>query len=168
MMVCRVILAIFESTIGPSLMLITAMWYTKSEQAPRFALWHSAPGVGQICGGLMSYGFQHIPQDGRYWNGWRLMFITLGVMTLFVGILTYYWLPDNPMNAKFLKDEEKVAILRHVSVNMTGVTQHRYRPKELIEAIKDAQIYLLVIPGIFVSSLTSYEEASNERTGFHV
>ena len=116
----------------------------------------------------MSYGFQHVPQDGRYWNGWRLMFVTLGAMTLFVGILTYYWLPDNPMNAKFLKDEEKVAILRHVSVNMTGVTQHRYRPKELIEAIKDPQIYLLVIPGIFVSDLTSYEEASNDRVGFHV
>ena len=154
MMAARIVLALFEATIGPSLMLITAMWYTKSEQAPRFALWHSAPGVGQILGGVMSFGFQGVPHDGRFWNGWRLMFITLGVMTLFVGALTYYWLPDNPMNAKFLKTDEKVAILKHVSVNMTGVTQHRARPRKILEALRDPQIYMLVFPGIFVRIIT--------------
>jgi hypothetical protein len=39
MLASRVFLGIAESTVSPSLMLITAQWYTKSEQAPRFALW---------------------------------------------------------------------------------------------------------------------------------
>jgi MFS family permease len=151
MVITRVFLALCEATIAPSLMLITAQWYTKSEQAPRFALWHSAPGVGQIFGGLLSYAFQAVPHDGRFLNGWRLMFLVLGILTMFVGALTWYWLPDTPMNAKFLKTEEKVALLKHVSVNMTGVSNHKARPKEILEAVKDPQIYLLVLPGIFVS-----------------
>jgi MFS family permease len=169
MMAARVVLALFEATIGPSLMLITAMWYTKSEQAPRFALWHSAPGVGQILGGMLSFAFQGIPRDGRYWTGWRLMFITLGVCTLFVGLLTFYWLPDSPMNAKFLKTEERCAILKHVSINMTGVRQAKARPREILEALADPQIYMLVLPGIFVSTHDSIAGlAINIVLGFNV
>jgi MFS family permease len=150
MMTARVFLSLAEATITPSLMLITAQWYTKSEQAPRFAVWHSAPGVGQICGGLLSFAFQGVPRDGRFWCGWRLMYITLGVVTIALGVLTFYWLPDSPMNAKFLKTEEKVAVLNHVSVNMTGVANYKARPKEIAEAFSDPQVYLLVLPGIFV------------------
>jgi MFS family permease len=151
MMTARVFLSLAEATITPSLMLITSSWYTKSEQAPRFAVWHSAPGVGQICGGLMSFAFQGIPRDGRFWSGWRLMYITLGVMTIGIGTLAFFWLPDTPMNAKFLKTDEKVAVLNHVSVNMTGVANYKARPKEIAEAFSDPQVYLLVLPGVFVS-----------------
>jgi MFS family permease len=190
MLVTRVVLGLCEATINPSLMLITSQWYTKSEQAPRFALWHCAPGIGQITGGyveknkqttttttttktsdkppfeapqtkanaisrLLSFAFQTVPHDGRYMVGWRLMFLSLGIVTLVVGIITYLWLPDSPMKAKFLRNEEKVAILRHVSVNMTGISNQKARPREILEAIADPQIYLLVLPGIFVSGPSS-------------
>jgi MFS family permease len=39
MLITRILLGMAESTVSPSLMLITAQWYTKSEQAPRFAFW---------------------------------------------------------------------------------------------------------------------------------
>ncbi|KAF2405187.1 MFS general substrate transporter [Trichodelitschia bisporula] len=150
--VARIFLAITEATIGPSLMLITAQWYRKSEQAPRFAIWHSAPGVGQILGGLMSYAFQ-VPQQGKL-AGWRLMFIALGIITLFVAGLCFYYLPDTPMNSRWLSTEEKVAILKHVSVNMTGISNHKPRPGELLEAAKDVQIYGLALPAV-LAAMTS-------------
>jgi MFS family permease len=152
MMVARVFLAICEATISPSLMLITSQWFTKSEQAPRFAFWHSAAGVGQILGGLLSFAFQAVPENYPM-HGWRLMFLTLGGVTFLVGAISFYWIPDTPMNARFLSVEEKVAILRHVSVNMTGVANHKARPAEIWEAVKDPQIYLLIFPGIFVRPL---------------
>jgi MFS family permease len=125
-------------------MLITAQWYTKSEQAPRFAFWHAAPGVGQIIGALFSFGFQAVPKDYPI-HGWRLMFIALGIITLFVAVATYLWLPDSPMNAKFLSDHEKVALLNHVSINMTGIVNHKMRPKELLEGFADIQVWLLFL-----------------------
>jgi len=84
-------------------------------------------------------------------NGWRLMFLTLGIATLLVGVFVVLWLPDTPMKAKFLTEDEKIAVVRHVSVNMTGISNQKARPAEVIEAIKDPQIYMLVLPGIFVS-----------------
>lgn len=125
-------------------MLITAQWYTKSEQAPRFAFWHSAPGVGQIFGGLLSFTFQHVPKNYPI-ASWRLMFVFLGVVTLIIGCLCFWFLPDTPMDARFLNDKEKVAILRHVSVNMTGIQSKKFHPKQLLEAATDVQIYLLVL-----------------------
>ncbi|KAF2673864.1 MFS general substrate transporter [Microthyrium microscopicum] len=166
MLTTRVFLAICEATIAPSLMLITAQWYTKSEQAPRFAIWHCAPGVGQILGGLLSFAFQDIPRDGRYLVGWRLMFIVLGVLTMFVGALTFLWLPDTPMNAKFLTTEEKVAQLNHVSVNMTGISNSKAQYWQIMEALKDPQIYLLVFPGIF-SSMSSGLTGTYSTTLIH-
>jgi hypothetical protein len=80
------------------------------------------------------------------------MFITLGAVTVIVGIIILLYLPDTPMNAKFLKTEEKVAILRHVSINMTGVSNRTPRPRELLEAVRDVQILLLIFPGVFVST----------------
>ncbi|KAK6992794.1 major facilitator superfamily domain-containing protein [Favolaschia claudopus] len=56
----RIFVGIFEATIGPSLLIISSQWYTKSEQAPRFSFWYLGLGVGQIVGGAVSYAFQHI------------------------------------------------------------------------------------------------------------
>jgi predicted MFS family arabinose efflux permease len=73
------------------------------------------------------------------------MFIALGIITLGVAAACFMWLPDNPMNAKFLSDQEKVALIKHVSVNMTGIENHKTRPKELLEAVKDPQVWLLFL-----------------------
>jgi hypothetical protein len=92
-----------------------------------------------------------VPKDYPV-SSWRLMFITLGALTILVGIAVLLYLPDTPMNAKFLTTGEKVALLRHVSINMTGVANRTPRPKELLEAVRDLQILLLIFPGIFVSA----------------
>lgn len=140
----RIFLGIFEATIGPSLMLISSQWYTKSEQAPRFSFWYMGLGVGQILGGAISYGFQHII-PGASLAGWRIMFIVLGSITVAVGLCVLLLLPDNPMKARWLANHEKVALLKHVSVNQTGIESHKFRPKEIVEALLDPQLYLLVL-----------------------
>jgi MFS family permease len=150
LLVSRVFLGIFESTIGPSLLLISSQWYTKSEQAPRFSFWYLGLGLGQIFGGLISWGFQHVA-PGASLAGWRIMFITLGCVTVAIGIATFLFVPDTPMKAKWLSDSEKVTLLKHVSVNQTGVANSHFRPKEIAEALMDPQLYLMVLSVVLVS-----------------
>ena len=150
LLVSRIFLGIFEATIGPSLMLISSQWYTKSEQAPRFSFWYLGLGVGQILGGSVSYGFQHI-STGASLAGWRTMFVTLGAITVVTGICTFLFLPDTPMKARWLSTSEKVALLKHVSVNQTGIQSDKFRFKEIIEALVDPQMYLMVVSVILVS-----------------
>lgn len=144
LLVSRVFLGIFEATIGPSLMLISSQWYTKSEQAPRFSFWYVGLGVGQILGGAVSYGFQHMSPDAAL-AGWRTMFVVLGCVTVTVGLCVVLFLPDTPMKARWLSASDKVALLKHVSVNQTGINTHKFRPKEILDALTDPQLYLMVV-----------------------
>ncbi len=152
----RVFLGIFESTIGPSLLIISSRWYTKSEQAPRFSFWYLGLGIGQIFGGLVSWGFQHVA-PGHALAGWRIMFVVLGCLTVLIGACTMLFLPDTPMQAKWLSDDEKVSLLKHISVNMTGVDNRKFRPRQILEALCDPQIYLLVLSVILVSNWTRWD-----------
>lgn len=151
LLVSRVFLGIFEATIGPSLIMISSQWYTKSEQAPRFSFWYLGLGIGQIVGGAVSYGFQHMTA-GSLLSGWRTMFVVLGCVTVVIGLCTAVLLPDTPMQAKWLTDSEKVALLKHVSVNQTGIESRKFRPKEIVEALTDVQTYLMLLSVILVRS----------------
>lgn len=145
----RILLGVFEATIGPSLMLISSQWYTKSEQAPRFSFWYLGLGVGQIVGGLLSFAFQHIEHEAI--AGWRVMFIVLGFVTVIIGLATALFLPDTPMKAKFLSEDDKIMLLKHVSVNQTGIENKRFQWYQVWETIRDIQIWLLVLITILVS-----------------
>ncbi|KAG7290106.1 hypothetical protein NEMBOFW57_000101 [Staphylotrichum longicolle] len=150
LLVSRIFLGIFEATIAPSLMLISSQWYTKSEQAPRFSFWYTGLGIGQIVGGLVSFGFQHMGPDAKL-AGWRTMLVVLGVITVLVGSCVVIFLPDTPMKASWLSDNEKVALLKHVSVNQTGIENRKFRAKEIVEALMDPQLYLLLLSVILLS-----------------
>jgi len=145
----RILLGVFEATIGPSLLLISSQWYTKSEQAPRFSCWYLGLGLGQIVGGLLSFAFQHVKHDAI--AGWRVMFIVLGIVTVIVGLGTAFYLPETPMRAQFISEEEKIMLLKHVSINQTGIENKRFQWSQVWEAVRDIQIWLLVLITILVS-----------------
>lgn len=129
-------------------MLISSQYYTKSEQAPRFTIWYMGLGVAQIIGGLISFGFQHVHHASI--EGWRIMFLVLGLVTSVVGGLTFFFIPDTPMKAPWLSDSEKVALLQHVSENQTGVWSTTLNLKQIWEAVRDIQLWLLTVITILV------------------
>ena len=78
------------------------------------------------------------------------MFVVLGVLTIAAGIITFVVLPDTPMTAGFLSPAEKVALLKHVSVNQTGIENRHFRMSQVLEIFKDIQLWLMVILTILV------------------
>ena len=131
-------------------MLISSQWYTKSEAAPRFSIWYAGLGLGQIIGGIVSYAFQQVHEKASF-AGWKIMFVVLGVVTVTIGFATIILLPDSPLKARFLSDAEKVALLKHVAVNQTGIENNRIKVKQILEVILDLQLWLMVLLTIMVS-----------------
>ncbi|GAB7347681.1 hypothetical protein MBLNU459_g5248t1 [Dothideomycetes sp. NU459] len=127
LLVARVFLGIFEASIAPCLMVLVSQWYTKAEQAPRFAFWFCGLGLGQIFGGLLSFIFQHVKNS--HFHGWQAI----------------------PLEAKFITDVEKTALLRHVSVNKTGVVNRHFKSSQVLELVLDPQIWLLTITTVTIS-----------------
>lgn len=129
-------------------MLISSQWYTKSEQAPRFSIWYCGLGAGQILGGIISYGFQHVHNPS--FAGWKMMFVVVGLVTSLIGVATFFIMPDTPMEAKFLTDGEKTALLNHVAVNQTGIENHTFKWSQLKEVFLDIQVWLMFILTVLV------------------
>ncbi|CAG8274428.1 unnamed protein product [Penicillium olsonii] len=155
LLVARIFLGIFEATVGPSLMLLSSQYYTRSEQAPRFTVWYMGLGVAQILGGLISFGFQHVHHASL--DGWRIMFIVLGLVTAVVGSLTFFFIPDTPMKASWLTEHEKVALLQHVSENQTGVWSTTMNLSQILEAVLDPQLWLLTVTTILTNDCDCYQ-----------
>ncbi|RAO73874.1 uncharacterized protein BHQ10_009886 [Talaromyces amestolkiae] len=168
LVVARVFLGLFEATIGPSLMIISSQYYTKKEQAPRFSFWYLGLGVAQIIGGLISYGFQHVHHASI--SGWRIMFIVLGIVTSIVGAVVFFYIPDTPMKASFLTEVEKVALLKHISENKTGVWNKKFNYKQIFEAVFDVQVWLLtlmvVLQSVSSGVVTTYSSTLIRNMGF--
>ena len=78
--------------------------------------------------------------------------MVLGCVTVVIGLCTFFFLPDTPMQARWLTDEEKVVHLKRVSVNQTGIRDREFRIGEIREALVDPQVYLLMLAVILVGS----------------
>ncbi|RDW77708.1 hypothetical protein BP6252_05761 [Coleophoma cylindrospora] len=164
----RIMLGIFEATINPCLMLIGSQYYTKSEQAPRFSIWYSGLGLGQILGGIISFAFQHV--HTTHFKSWQAMFVFIGVLTSLIGIATFVILPDSPMKARFLTEAEKAALLKHVSVNQTGIENRHFKASQIWELLLDVQIWLLAICTMCIAVsngvITTYSSTLIQSFGF--
>lgn len=134
-------------------MLLSSQYYTRSEQAPRFTFWYMGLGVAQILGGIISFAFQHVHHAAL--DGWRIMFLMLGLITSVVGALTFFFIPDTPIKASWLTDDEKTALLQHVSHNQTGLWSSKLNLEQIWEAVMDMQLWLLVITTILVGEHAS-------------
>lgn len=82
------------------------------------------------------------------------MFLVLGVLSVILGLVTWLFLPDTPMNARLLTDAEKTAIIQHVAVNQTGVSSHKFDWSHVPAALTDPQVWLLTINTTVVSTGT--------------
>lgn len=82
-------------------------------------------GIGVIFGSLLSFGFQHYESDT--FTSWQIMFLVVGLLTVVVGIITFFFLPDNPMSSR-LTHEEKVWTIERLRENQTGIENKHVCP----------------------------------------
>lgn len=60
-----------EATADPAFILITGMWYTRTQQPTIIGYWYSANGIGIAVGGLLGYGIGnvclHLSEYHKHW-----------------------------------------------------------------------------------------------------
>ncbi|KAI1382046.1 major facilitator superfamily transporter allantoate [Hypoxylon crocopeplum] len=144
LMSVRAILGVFESVINPTLMLMTAQWYKRSEQPERVGWWFLGNALGQVLGGIIGYGVGHI-NGGLDVGNWIWYFIIFGAFTILYGFFLYFYIPDSPMTARWLSDRDRALALARVRLNRTGVMNHNFKWYQAKEALMDPQTWMLVI-----------------------
>ncbi|KAI1338203.1 allantoate permease [Xylariaceae sp. FL0016] len=138
----RSLLGCFEAAVAPALILVTSMWYKKSEQPARVGFWYVGTGTGSIIGAITSFGFQHY--EASRFTSWQIMFLLFGLITVVVGILVMVFLPDSPMTSRLTR-EEKLWAIERVRENQTGIENKHFKAYQVVECFLDPQSWLLAL-----------------------
>lgn len=136
----RAILGMLESAVTPCFVILTSQWYKREEQFLRTSFWIGANGLGLMVGSFMAYGLavnQHLSIAG-----WRLIFIITGVITIFVGLLVYFHIPDDPSKAWFLNEEERELVILRIRNNQQGFENKTFKRDQFIEAFTDPRTWI--------------------------
>lgn len=142
LMTIRAILGCMESCINPAFIVISAQWWTRDEQPLRITYWYLGNSIGQVCGGLLGYGIAHIGRHAI--PSWSYFFIIFGAITILYGSFLFYYLPDSPMNARWLSESDRAMAVERVRENRTGIETHVWKWSQFRECFMDIQCWLLV------------------------
>ncbi|CAE7140147.1 unnamed protein product [Rhizoctonia solani] len=142
----RVFLGVIESAVSPGFVIVSSMWYKRSEQPMRIGIWYSATGLFSIFSGAVNYGIGKSAQ-GAPLATWKYMYIFAGSWTIIWGILLLFLLPDNPMSARLFSLEERQLAVQRLQDNMTGVESKKFKRNQFIEAITGIKIWLFMLMG---------------------
>ncbi|EHY59653.1 Allantoate permease [Exophiala dermatitidis] len=134
----RFFLGVFEAAVTPGFALFTSQWYTKREQGTRTGIWFSFNGFGQIFGGLVAYGIAvGARKHGTAIASWKIVFLVNGCLTAALGIIFFFVMPDNQLNARWLKPRDRVLAVERVRINQQGIGNKHFKMYQLKEALTD-------------------------------
>lgn len=149
LMVLRFLGGAAESCADPAFMMITGMWYTRRQQPVRIGIWFSATGVGVAFGGLLGYGIGSI--KGAL-ASWKYEFLVIGALCAAWGIIIFFFLPDSPVTAKYLTEDERVLLLTILKSNQTGIESKKFKWDQIKECLMDLKIWILFF-GVLLSNV---------------
>ncbi|PWN48501.1 MFS general substrate transporter [Violaceomyces palustris] len=137
--IARSLLGVFECVCQPAFLLLASIWYKKEEQARTISLFYCMNGLQTAVGGLLAYGFYHF--HSSIITSYQLMFMLLGIITVFWGAYVIWLLPVSPMKARGLSKEDKIKIVERVRANQTGLQNKKFKTSHLVEALYDPQTW---------------------------
>jgi MFS family permease len=138
----RFVLGFVESVIPTAFMTIIAGSYTQEEQALRQSWWFSSTGWWTIIGGGLNYGFAQVTGGGL--RRWQYIYLLAGSLTFLFGLLCFA-LPDSPVTAWFLTEEERFAAVERLRAGQTGVRCVKFKRSQVKEALLDVKVWLVAV-----------------------
>ncbi|KAK7539202.1 pantothenate transporter liz1 [Phyllosticta citricarpa] len=104
---CRFFLGFVEAAYFPGCLFFLSSWYTRKELGMRTAFLYSGALISGAFSGLISAGVKG-GMDGLHGlRAWRWLFIIEGAITVGVGAIAVFIIPDFPRTTKWLSDEER-------------------------------------------------------------
>lgn len=116
------------------------MWYKRGEQTNRNAAWYSMLGIVNILGSLLTYGLGHIKSDALH--SYQIIFLFCGLLTVCTSIAVFIFMPDSPMEAKFLNEHERLIAVERLRMNQMGVASRVWKWEHVFEAFLDIKTWL--------------------------
>ncbi|PNP57714.1 hypothetical protein THARTR1_02712 [Trichoderma harzianum] len=113
-------------------------------------IWFSGNAVANILSGLIAHGIGEITTSKI--ATWKLLFLILGAVTTFWGIVLVFLLPSSPSEEKFLTSDERALCMQHTAANKTGILEKsEFKASQMVAGLLDPQAWLLFLIMFMVS-----------------
>ncbi|KAJ7050639.1 MFS general substrate transporter [Mycena amicta] len=165
----RLILGMCEGSITAGFMLVSSMFYTRTEQTLRVGYWFLMNGTAQIISGFISFGSLHT--HTAHFEPWQWLMIITGTLTFITSLLFWFLFPDSPTSAWFLTPQERAVAVLRIKVNQTGVENKHFKKEQMIEALLDPKTWLFALFSCLdniPNSLTNQRQIIVSSFGFSV
>ncbi|KAK9439789.1 allantoate permease [Metarhizium brunneum] len=148
LMASRLLLGAFEASVAPTFIAIVQMWYRRQEQTSRNASWYAMLGVVNMLGSLLTYGLGHIQSSLR---PYQIIFLFCGCITVTFSIVMFLFMPDSPMQAKFLSREDKFIAIERLRMNQMGIGSGVWKWDHVKECLLDPKTWLWFLLMLIIS-----------------
>jgi len=112
----RAFLGLSEGGLYPAVIYFLSCWYKRSELGIRMAVFVSAASLSGSFGGLLATAIARMDGVGGK-PGWAWIFILEGLVTVVLGVISFWMVQDFPTDATFLTDEERKRVLRRLALD---------------------------------------------------
>jgi len=142
LMAARWFLGLTEAGLFPGVNYYLSCWYKRSEFGVRAAIFFSAAALSGSFGGLLAAAIENM--DGiAGLSGWAWIFILEGLLTVVVGVLSFWMVHDFPDEAKFLSEDDRARVIRRLKLDQQASANHEsFRMNFFWDAVKDWKMWL--------------------------
>lgn len=136
MMALRFLLGIAEAGFGPGVPYYITLFYYRHEITFRTGIFISLAPLASAFAGALAYGItsnHHLAIAS-----WRVLFIVEGLPSIAVGLIGYFFLPNDAQDCYFLNEKEKY-IAQARTAKKTGTTErdHTLNFSEIVQSFTD-------------------------------
>ncbi|KAK3393353.1 major facilitator superfamily domain-containing protein [Podospora didyma] len=142
LMAARWFLGLTEAGLFPGVNYYLSCWYKRSEFGVRAAVFFSAAALSGSFGGLLAAAIESMDGIGGK-PGWAWIFILEGLLTVVVGLASFWMVHDFPDEATFLSEEDRARVIRRLKFDMQSSAEHEsFKITYLWSALKDWKMWL--------------------------
>ncbi|KAL1861339.1 hypothetical protein VTK73DRAFT_7140 [Phialemonium thermophilum] len=154
----RVLLGLLEGGFIPDIVLWLSYFYTSRELPIRLSYFWTSLSVTGILTSLLAFALLHL-RGVNGWGGWRWLFLVEGLITLLVGIASFFMMPASAVQTKawfrpngWFSDREVAIVVNRVLRDdpSKGDMHNRQAvtPKLLWQCLKDYHLWPLYAIGL--------------------
>jgi MFS family permease len=144
LVICRILLGLFEAGTYPCLLILINTIYRRSEQSAAYGFLWQANGTGTMVGSACAYGISYI-NNANGIHSWKWPYIIWGALTVLFGIVVFFTLPDNPNSFMFRLTEEEKKIVQERTKDNAVVKMYQVKLKHVWEALAEPRLWLLCL-----------------------
>ncbi|KIK67518.1 hypothetical protein GYMLUDRAFT_257389 [Collybiopsis luxurians FD-317 M1] len=137
---CRALMGIFEAGFYPGLFFVMSTWYTRYELQIRIAIVNTSSLFISGFGAILAYGLSRLNGKSGI-AGWAWIFIIEGAITVALGILGFFVIPEFPDRNKFLTAEQTALVLSRVEADRGDSLRDSLTRTKIIHHLRDWKLW---------------------------